>query len=92
MALTLELAQTVAIGAFNPYVITPESLVRFGICTQGEGEEVDIRLQGQRKLWEVLVICNTCASVAYLVDRSVCGSLAISRRVNNGRSAACRVG
>ena len=44
MALTLELAQTVAIGAFNPYVITPEWLVRFGICTQAEGEEINIRL------------------------------------------------
>ena len=44
MALTLELAQTVAIGAFNPYVITPEWLVRFRICAQGEGDEVNIRL------------------------------------------------
>ncbi|WP_422932209.1 hypothetical protein [Singulisphaera sp. PoT] len=29
--LTLELAQAVAIGAFNPYVVTPEWLVRFGV-------------------------------------------------------------
>ena len=39
---TLELAQTVAIGAFNPYVITPGWLVKYGICTRDE--EVNIRM------------------------------------------------
>lgn len=37
MALTLELAQTVAIGAFNPSIITPDWLVRFGVYPK-EGE------------------------------------------------------
>jgi hypothetical protein len=40
--LKLELAQTVAIGAFNPYVITPEWLVRFGLYA--ENDEVNVRL------------------------------------------------
>ncbi len=38
---TLELAQTVAIGAFNPYIITPEWLVRFGFYSKDE--EVNVR-------------------------------------------------
>jgi hypothetical protein len=38
----LEQAQTVAIGAFNPYVITPGWLVKYGICTR-DGE-VNIRM------------------------------------------------
>jgi hypothetical protein len=39
---TLELAQTVAIGAFNPYVITPGWLVKYGICARDE--EVNVRM------------------------------------------------
>ena len=39
---TLEQAQTIAIGAFNPYVITPGWLVKYGICTRDE--EVNVRL------------------------------------------------
>jgi hypothetical protein len=39
---TLEQVQTVAIGAFNPYVITPGWLVKFGICTREE--EVNVRM------------------------------------------------
>jgi len=38
----LELAQTVAIGAFNPYIITPEWLVRFGFYLRDD--EVKIRM------------------------------------------------
>ncbi len=50
MALTLELAQTVALGPFNPFIITPEWLVRteilprdgeirFGLVSEGAGFE-----------------------------------------------------
>lgn len=39
--LTLELAQTVAIGAFNPYVITPDWLVKYGICLK---DDLNVRL------------------------------------------------
>lgn len=42
MPVTLELAQTVAIGAFNPYVITPGWLVKYDICTRDE--EVNVRM------------------------------------------------
>lgn len=42
MPVTLELAQTVAIGAFNPYVITPAWLVKYEICTRDE--EVNVRM------------------------------------------------
>jgi hypothetical protein len=38
VALTLELAQTVALGPFNPYIITPEWLARTGILPAGEAE------------------------------------------------------
>lgn len=38
--LNLELAQTVAIGAFNPYVVTPDWLVRYNICREVEGVNV----------------------------------------------------
>src|SRR3954465_5160936 len=38
----LEQAQTVAIGAFNPYVITPAWLVKYSICTRDE--EVNVRM------------------------------------------------
>ncbi len=40
MPLSLVSAQTLAIGAFNPYIITPEWLVKNKIC---EDEEVEIR-------------------------------------------------
>lgn len=39
---TLELAQTVAVGAFNPYVITPGWLVKYRVCTRDE--EVNVRM------------------------------------------------
>jgi hypothetical protein len=39
---TLELAQTVAIGAFNPYVITPAWLVKYAVCARDE--EVNVRM------------------------------------------------
>lgn len=41
MPLTLDLAQTVAIGAFNPYLISPDWLVKYGICPEGN---VELRL------------------------------------------------
>ena len=40
--MTLEQAQTVAIGAFNPYVITPGWLAKYGICARDE--EVNARM------------------------------------------------
>lgn len=42
MSATLEQAQTVVIGAFNPYVITPAWLVKYGICTRDE--EINVRM------------------------------------------------
>ncbi len=42
MPAILEQAQTVAIGAFNPYAITPGWLVKYGICTRDE--EVKVRM------------------------------------------------
>jgi hypothetical protein len=41
VALSLENAQTLAIGPFNPYIITPEWLVKQGVCAD---EEVEIRV------------------------------------------------
>ena len=52
MPLTLELAQTVAIGAFNPYVITPEWLVRFGFYPTNEDAEVRPVLLGEGSAFE----------------------------------------
>jgi hypothetical protein len=40
VALSLEIAQTLALGPFNPHIISPEWLVKNGICTD---EEVEIR-------------------------------------------------
>ncbi len=59
MALTLELAQAVALGPFNPYIITPEWLARTGILPAGEAETrfKDIgegtAFEFQRVSWEV---------------------------------------
>jgi hypothetical protein len=39
---TLEQAQTVAVGAFNPYVITPGWLVKYRLCARDE--EVNVRM------------------------------------------------
>ena len=41
VAVTLELAQTIAIGAFNPYLIRPDWLVKFKICPD---EPLEVRL------------------------------------------------
>ncbi len=41
MALTLELAQTVAVGPFNPHIITPGWLVRWNVLPD---QEVNIRM------------------------------------------------
>lgn len=38
MALTLELAQTVAVGPFNPHIITPEWLVKWNVVPDQEAE------------------------------------------------------
>jgi hypothetical protein len=57
--LTLELAQTVAIGAFNPFLISPDWLVKYKVCPDAV---VDLRLVAigggasfrlGRVLWEV---------------------------------------
>lgn len=40
MSLSLETAQTLALGPFNPYIITPEWLVKHKVC---EDAEVEIR-------------------------------------------------
>ena len=82
MPLTLELAQTVAIGAFNPYVITPDWLVRFGgypgknECTVrlvplGGGAAFDFEFEEKRVQWEVDHQRLSVASSAPYVD---CGS------------------
>jgi hypothetical protein len=79
--LTLELAQTVAIGAFNPYVITPDWLVRFGVYQRkgdcsvrlvplGGGAAFDFDFESMQVQWQV---DNQRLSVASS-DRSVdCG-------------------
>ncbi len=81
MPLTLELAQTVAIGAFNPYIITPDWLVRFGIYPKmvecsvrlvplGGGAAFDFDFESTQVQWQV---DNQRLSVASS-DRSVdCG-------------------
>jgi hypothetical protein len=51
--LTLELAQTVVVGAFNPYVITPDWLVRFGFYREDEGVNVRLVPLGQGAAFEV---------------------------------------
>ena len=53
MPLTLELAQTVAIGAFNPYVITPEWLARFGIHPKNEEVKVWLVALGEGAAFEL---------------------------------------
>jgi hypothetical protein len=40
VALSLEVAQTLALGPFNPYIITPEWLVKTQVC---EDQEVEIQ-------------------------------------------------
>ena len=39
MPLTLDLAQTVAVGPFNPYIITPEWLLRYKVCAEDEAAD-----------------------------------------------------
>ena len=64
MPLTLELAQTVAIGAFNPYVITPDWLIRFGVYPKkaecnvrlvplGGGAAFEFEFESTQVQWQV---------------------------------------
>jgi hypothetical protein len=39
VSLALELAQTVAVGPFNPYIVTPEWLIRFKVCDENEANK-----------------------------------------------------
>lgn len=39
MPLTLDLAQTVVIGRFNPYIVTPAWLVAEGVCPESEADD-----------------------------------------------------
>ena len=48
----LEQAQTVAVGAFNPYVITPPWLVKFGICAREDESNVRMVPLGEGAAFE----------------------------------------